>query len=74
MVKDRNGMFLGNGTRVKNIYSDEYGTIVDYLIGCHYPRVRVAYDSDIIKAESAVCLEAVGGGITDEEFRRKRSR
>lgn len=65
LSQDRNGVWFLMGCRVKNIYSDKYGEVVDRIErGGIVRQFVVLYDDEeYTEKDSPICLEVVGGGL-----------
>lgn len=62
--QDRNGNYFMTGCRVKDIYSDKYGTLEGYSAQFCYPRLLVLFDGEQEPvAKMAAMVEVVSGGL-----------
>lgn len=63
MTSDRHGEYFMTGSRVRDIYSEKFGTVVSvYVMGIHTsPRLTVLFDGEESPVNvRPICLEIVG--------------
>ena len=64
--KDRNGNYFLTGCRVKDVYSDRYGTLAGYVTTTAYPKLLVQFEGEHSPTpKMPMMLEVISGGIQD---------